>query len=238
MPVKLEDREYTKEEFQEILRKSEEENADALEKANLVAAMTDAQRAHYAKLEGDAAGEFLYADAPTRTAALAKAAEADSVVYTMKNGTEIRKSDGPLAKQLAEDRDRDSTALAMLTKQADDNRLTKLADSEDYRHLVGTTDERVALIKAAESIEDGDVKETALKSLRAQSKGLAKATTTMGTTTGGTPVDGMTKSQAEGELDKLAKERAAADSIGYLDAYAKVAEENDGLYAAASVATH
>jgi hypothetical protein len=71
------------------IRQLETENA-RLEK---MATLTDGQRAHFAKLSGSDAAQFLAMSPPARDAALSEIAKSDSIVYTSPvSGKEYRKS--------------------------------------------------------------------------------------------------------------------------------------------------
>lgn len=79
--------------------------------------LTEAQHAHYAKLAGDEATAFLSKSHTDRDVEIAKAIEADPVVFKgTRTGVEVRKSHGDLARKLAE---QNETNAEVLAKQAE-----------------------------------------------------------------------------------------------------------------------
>lgn len=200
--------------------------------AEAVAEMTDAQKAHHKSLSADEAKAYLAKSNDERQriaeAAVAKANEANGVVYTAADGTEYRKSDDPKLVQLAKDRDADRKELAKERAERENERLEKRADAE-FNHLGGERPVRAAIVKALEGIDDQH-RDDAIRIVKAHNDKLAPLFKTAGVATQKSESTGQSASD---ELDELAKARAEKDGITEAEAYQKVLETEDGqrLYA-------
>lgn len=198
-----------------------------LEVANKISAMNDGQEAHYQSLDTDGQTAFLAKSEVDREADVAKANEADKVIYKSADGEEFRQSDDPRLVAMAKRGDEDRKNLIKSNALRENDRLEKTADTE-LQHLPGDLKTRVALIKAVEGIEDTDMRDEAMKALKAQNAKLAPAFDTVGTTA--VPqVDVAEKTAADGELDKLAKAYALEKNVDYFDAYQVVSDANPDL---------
>lgn len=195
----------------EAEKKAAKEKA-ALEKrlarAERLAELTDAEKAHHAALPEGEREAFLEKSADERReaveaakrAAEKRAADEDPVVYTTADGVAIRKSAGEAVAAIAKDHDALKKRNAELAAEAARAALEKRAETE-LAHLPGTVAQRAALLKAAESIEDEDDREAAVAALKAQNEAMAKAHETFGVT--GASADPEPGSP-ESEIEKIA----------------------------------
>ncbi len=171
-------------------------------RSNSVAALNDAEKAHFATLEGDEADTFLAKSADDRKTILADltkaATEEDPVVYTTKDGVELRKSVGPGFIAMAKSND----ALRDHVDQLQEDKVTatyeKRAEAE-LGHLPGDVAVRGAMLKAIDGIEDESQREAALNALKAQDEALAVAFKAAGHDASPAP------GSPEDKLDDLAK---------------------------------
>lgn len=232
--------EFSKAEVEELIRKSDDELNDKVEKAGLVAEMSDAERTHYKSLTGETQEAFLFMDTVEKAAALKAAETDDPIMHVMKDGTEVRESAGEFAINLAKRQDALLADTARLIKSAEDDRLSKLVnDGGPYVNLKGDEATRIAMVKSAESIEDESMRKNVLESLKAKSTELGGALTTAGTSAGGTRVGAglqkaLTGGDAHQQLEEIAKGLREADtSLNSVDAYAKAGELNPALYESA-----
>lgn len=127
--------------------------------------------------------------------------------------------------------------LARLEKQAKElDDIKKAADLEQVRkravelmpNMVGTDDVKSALMKAVDGIADESVRESVIKSLKAADEAVAKSFKEIGSKS----VD---ESDPAVRLEKMAKEKAAADKISYHVAYAEITKSGEGKKLAAEV---
>lgn len=199
-----------------------------------VAALTGAHKAHYDTLDEDGQAEFLKMDDAAKTraveaaekAAKAKAEEADPVVYTADNGDVFKQSDDPRLVKMAKERDAERKENIRLQKAAEDEALTKRA--EELKFIPGDVDVRKAMLKALDGIEDEGVRKKAHEAIKAVNRDNSPLFKTVGA--GGTPTfKADTVAEAEAELDRLAKERAAKEGEDFYTAYEKVSDANPDL---------
>lgn len=159
------------------VEKLTKERDDALAKAGrmekILALPTD-QRAHFDALsKAEEQDAFLALPAEDRASALAKAADADPVVYKSKTtGREFRKSDGEHLVELAKQNDELAGELAKSRAQSEQAALEKRAGDE-LPHLKGSVGARAALLKAVDGIADEAVRKEVGEILKA--KDLASA---------------------------------------------------------------
>lgn len=210
-----------------------------LEKANQLAAMNDAEKAFMAKLDKeDEKDKFRMASKKERIAQMAKADDADPVVYKSEiDGTEFRKSDDPRLVEMAK---RDDAREAEMKKLRDENAdagFKKTAETT-LSNLPGDLEVRVAIAKAIDGIEDEAMRKKAYESLSAKNVAAGKTTTTLGrdgiTKGDADDVDLMKRDDAADELDRLTEEVMKADpKMSHEDAYEKACEDNPKVYKAA-----
>ena len=204
-----------------------------LDRANAVIALRRVERAHYAALSDEAAQDaFVVKSADERQrevlAATQAAQDADPVVYTTRDGLELRKSAGEALIAMAKSNDAIAKENALLRAEREQAALEKRAEA-DLAHLPGDVKTRAAMLKAVDEIEDDAQREAAHNALRAQNESMSKAFETYGAA-------GQSESGSpEDTLDKLAKAYAEKHSVGHAAAYAEVLKTDEGkaLYAKA-----
>lgn len=202
---------------------------DSLEK---LAGMTDAQKAHLAKLSGDDKTAFLDADYAKReeiikAAAVVKADE-DPVVYTAKDGTVYLKSDGAAAVKTAKSMDLVMATVAKVADAGVDAQAEAIAKT-DMAHLGMPHAEKVAMAKGILNMPPvaRDAQLAALKKTAETLAPIFKAFGSMATT------DEVNVERPVDKLDSLAKAAAKESGETYHAAYAKVLKTPEGkqLYA-------
>lgn len=200
------------------------------ERAEKVLALPVEQRQHFAKLDIAAQDAFLAKSEDTRktevTAAIAKATDADPVVFTSASGEVFRKSDDPRLIAMAKRNDADRSELVKLSTDRAREALSKRADDE-LGNLPGDASAKIELLKAVDSIP-AEHKASVTALLKAANAGVAKAFERAGT--GGGAADA---GSPEAALETLAKAEATKSGLPYAKAYAKVLETPEGssLYA-------
>lgn len=145
--------------------------------------------------------------------------------YIDVDGEKILKSAVPLP--LLVRLEKQSKELDDIKKAAELTELKKRA-VEAMPNMSGTDDHKAVLMKSVESIADESVRDAVLKSLKAADAAVAKSFKELGSQT----VD---ESDASVRLDKMAKERAAADGTSYHRAYAEITKSGEGKKLAAEV---
>jgi|TARA_Y100000310_G_scaffold160698_2_gene160509 hypothetical protein len=227
---------YTKAEAEDLLRVQKDEQADALEVANLRAGLTDTEKAHMATLSDEDVQEFLYKSADDRAADVSAAVEDDPVTYKSDEGEEFRKSDDPRMVAMAKRHDADRKEIAKDRARIRNAEFIKRAET-DMVSFPGEVSTHVAILKAVDGIADETVREAAQDALKAQNTRLAKADTELGTTADGDLPEGTsygkrgeTLNEAEAKLESLAK-AYQKDNPGtnYYDAYDVVCDANPTL---------
>lgn len=192
----------------------------SLARANALASMNDAQRAHLAVLKGADADAFVAATPEARATIVEAAKAADAVVYKAKDGTEYRRSDDPRLIAMAK---REDVREAVLAKERDDAQLValKARAKSELTHMPGEEATKVALLKAVDGIVDETLRGKVFESIKATDAGLAEAFKRAGAN--GAPAGG-----AEAQLDAMAKKRASEKGITFEQAYAQVTKEPEG----------
>jgi hypothetical protein len=124
--------------------------------------LSEAQHAHYQKLAASEQEAYLAKSSIDRDVELEKARSADPVVFKGElTGIEVRKSHGDFAMKLAEGQERaekrarDAEEQERIEKAAKETEVLKAAVKADIPHLAGADDVKLALYKAAKSIEGG-----------------------------------------------------------------------------------
>ena len=152
-----------------------------------------------------------------------KANDDDPVVYTTKDGVELRKSDGMAVVALSKANDAHIEKIEKLESNLERQKYEKRAE-EELANLPGTISERAAMLKAIEDMPDDKQREVALNALKASNEALAKNFDTMGVD-GGEP----DPESAEGKLEKLTKERMAKNpKESFAVAQAEVLKTSEG----------
>jgi hypothetical protein len=188
-------------------------------------------RKHYDALADDAARDaFLEKDAADQSLELEKAAGDDPVVYTTLDGMDIRKSAGDGVISALKSADKARGELAVEKAARINGELEKRAE-KDLGNLGGTMAGKKALLKALDSIEDEEVRKSALEVITS-AETLAKKGDIFERRGSRTPAP-IEKSSSEGQLEDLAKKRASEKSISFEKAYNEVLDTAEGqrLYA-------
>lgn len=204
-----------------------------LARATTIGELNDVQKAHFTGLKGEAQDAFLAKSADERQAevdAIAKNADAaDPVEYTTSAGIEIRKSAGVAMIAMAKSVDATAAENAALRKNAEDTELRKRA-TDDFKHLPGDVDTRMALLKSVDGIEDKTRRDLALTALKAQDAALGKAFETNGHG-GAAPAENSADAQLEELAKAYQKDNAGTSFAKSYDAVLNT-EAGQALYAA------
>ena len=236
---KTTEQEAAEKEAAKVLKAATDRSAELetqLVEANARAEMTDVEKVHLdgldPSLDDDARKVFVAAKSAQRAEIVAKAIraaeDAKGIAYTADDGTEYTKSDDPRLVSQAKRNDELAKRLEDTTKRADTQDLRKRAE-EDLKHLPGTVETRMALLKAVESIGDADERKVALEALKAQNEQMAEAFKTKGSTrVGGTVQTGTDEDSAEGQLDTLAKRYATDNKVTEAEGYDAVLKTVEG----------
>ena len=230
MPNELKKEQYTKTEVEELMRKQSEELTEKVEVAEMVAEMTDAERAHYKSLTGDARQDFLFMEPAQRSKVLKSAEDDNPVVYKAANGDEFRQKDDPRMVKMAKERDEERKSFLKMQAKAAQTEFEKRA-KEELPNFPGTVETRAAIIKAVDGIEDETLRDEAMKSLKANNAKMAKAFETVGTNQSGyvPGTDGSDRTAFD-ELDKKAKELVEkTEGLDYYTAFEQVSDRNPEL---------
>lgn len=207
-----------------LAAKSEEKD-DAEKRASL----TDGQRAHLKALDKADAKAFLAKSSADRNLEIAKALEANPIEFTCADGTEIRKSHGPLMLKLAKQADEALKAAQVEKAAREETELRKRA-ADTIGALAGTDEVHMALLKAAEGIADEKVRTDAIATLKAANMAMATKSVAAGANDGTEP----SHKAPQGELDALVAKHMAEHKVDKTAATAAVLSTPDGarLYGA------
>lgn len=202
-----------------------------LEKANArsqsILKLSRDQREHFDTLKSVSEQDaFLAQNGEQRDAVIKNLRDADPVVYTTAEGTQIRKSAGEVLISMAKRNDQLAQELAKsaaLAKQAD---LEKRAGTE-LPNLGGDVMTKAALLGAVDGISDTVIRGKVLETLKAHDAGLGKAFQRVGST--GSNVE----KSASDRLDDMAKAWAEKNKVTLAKAYNEVLNTSEGqaLYA-------
>ena len=208
------------------LKSQGDSHAQELEKAQAIGGLTDAQKGHYAKLSDGDQVTFLKLSSKERQSvidtAIAKALDADPVVYTSDDGTEYRKSRDSDVVKMAKERDEDRREINKLRNDSLTQSLEKRAGELTY--LPGTTEAKVVMLKAIDAIPNEELRKQALESMAAQNDQLATAFKTAGVRPGSVPIS----KSVEDELDGLVQDYVKAHGVDEPTAYGKVLDTARG----------
>lgn len=166
--------------------------------------------------------EFLAAEAKEREGMMAKRDDtAGDVVYKAENGDVFTKSDDPRLVEFAKRADRDRQIAKAEREHREKVEFTKRADDE-FGNVAGTTEDKVALLKAMSTMDDGA--KSALEAVLKQAQALnAGNMTTLGHGSGQ-----VAKGSTGDQLEKKAEAVAKAEGISFAKAYAKVLDTDEG----------
>ena len=179
-------------------------------------------RAHYEKLSASKQREFLSLDDFARSDRVAKAAEADSVVYTADNGDEFRKSDDPRLVKMARERDEERRQAEKYRIEAERADLCKRANDE-LGSVPGSELAKSELIRTVDGIEDEEVRSEVGKILKACEKVFKMAMSTRGVSSGA----GVSES-AQDQIDRGVRKIMDRDGITESEAYSKYLSSPEG----------
>jgi len=209
------------------LQKKNVELEKSLARAQRLAEMTDAEKDYAKTLLESERESFVNAESTARVAAVRKAREADSVVYTCKaTGKEFRKSSDPDAVAMAKALDESNERTAKAELESENVAFAKRA--ADLPNLPGTVDEKVVLLKTVEGRMKPDAKQADRNAqiLKAASQALAPAFQRAGTT------GGADLSKAGGfavdKVAELAKDYAKTHSVTIEVAKSRVLKTPEG----------
>ena len=216
--------EMTSEEMQAAIAKAVKDAKDPLEaqlrKAQVMAELTDAQKAHLTKQSPEGQDAFLKLTPDARQAELVKASEANAVVYKSLDGEEFRKSDDPRLIRMAKSADEDRKARISAETISKRERLAKAAS--ELTKLPGAEDVKVSLLEAIDGLPV-EKRDAIMAMLKAHDAGLSQAFKNLGAE--GTPE----ASGPEAALEKLAKSIAAKDpNLTEQQAFVKALESVEG----------
>lgn len=197
-------------------------NAAELAKASKLAAMNDAQKAHYNSLSDADKEIFIAKSADEQTAIIKNLEGANPVVYKAADGSEFRKNDDPRLVTMAKNADENAKVAKAATEALAKADLEKRA-VEFYKNSPGTPEQKGAMLKALESIENEEVRKSALESAKAGDNALAAAFVRKGHKDGT-----LGDASASDELDKLAKKHDETHKVGYAKAYDAVIQTPEG----------
>ena len=228
------------------LQKKNEQLEKQLTVTTAIAGMTDVEKNHYNGIaDEDEKSAYLAKSSKDRiaeaNAAIEKAkadagADADPIVYTTIKGRDIRKSDGETVLALAKDADESMREVAKERAVNEKARIEKRA-ADEFAGLPGDDATHVAVAKALETIKDPELQKKAFEMVKAKAPAMAAATSARGSASSPLRVVGKdaSQSEAEAELDRLAKERmkevakSGGKAVDFYTAYEQVSNENPEL---------
>lgn len=192
-----------------------------------LSAMSDMSKSHYATLDDAGKEAFAKSSVSAQELAVTAAADADAIVYTAKSGDVFRKSDDERMIAMAKREDAAIEKTAKLEAEAQDSRLAKQASIE-LSHVPGEEVDKIAMLKAIDTIGDVEQKSRIMSILAAQNGSMVKAFEVQGTQVA------KTKADANADLDTMAKAYQTEHSVPYTQAYDAVLCTSEGaaLYAA------
>lgn len=194
-----------------------------------IAKMSGDTKTYFEGLDDDAQTSFLAKSEADQAAAVAKANAADPVVYTMDDGTEVRKSAGAFAVTMAKRADADAKRIAELEKGQTSTALDTRATTEFPNVAKGTA---VAMLKSARQLgEDTDEGKDVLKSLKAMNDGSTRLFKSLGSTE--TPEVPESLAKARTDFDAEVAKVAREEKIPLAEAMSKVRNERPDLVKAA-----
>lgn len=184
-----------------------------LDRAEKLATLTDAHKAHFAKLDETAQAAFLALDVAGRQgvidAEVRKANEADPVVATLPDGTAIRKSADPVLIALARQSEADRAEISKLRTASGDVVFRKRAESE-LANLPGSIEGKAAILKSLDALPEAQRAE-ALAAVTAGDRAMTAAFKTVGYSKREVRESLGAMSDAEGAIRKRADEIRKAD---------------------------
>jgi hypothetical protein len=208
----------------ETTEKGDDMDAKQIAELQALAGMTDAQKAHYGKLGGDAKEAFAKADNAGRASLIAAAAGSDPVIYTAKNGAEYRKSDDPRLVQMA--KDNDAMLAATEIEKAARLEVEALNLAKSWTHMPGTIEEKTAKAKDLLAAPAA-ARAAALEAIEAHKAAVAPLFTAFGARDG-QPTIKSGADDAQEKLDKIVTDLAAQHNLSKPDALVKALGTAEG----------
>lgn len=179
-----------------------------LAKANAIAELPAAHKAHYDALSEADRASFITKSASDRQslvdAKVAKAADENAAVYTGNDGTVYTKKHDPALVAMARRLDNQAVEIEKANKAAADAGYAKRA--VEIKNLPGTEASHIAMLKAMDAIPDKAERDAALAALKSQSIELGKAFDESGDS-----FETPEAKNAADELDTLAKNYVKAN---------------------------
>jgi hypothetical protein len=203
-------------------------NKSELAELHALAVMTDMQKAHYAKLDAGDKEAFVKMSASERKTAVAKAREADPVIYKCKaTGEEFRASDNPALVRMAKSVDGLTSALEVTRAQSEEKSVEDLVSK--LSHIGMPIEKKRDLAKSVLGIADEGARALAIEGLMAGKETVEKLFKAVGVPTVGKGVT----APATSELDQMAADYAKSAGVPYFKAYDHVIQTPRGqqLYA-------
>jgi len=197
--------------------------------------LTPESKSHYDTL--DAAGQtaFLAKSATEQADEIAKANASDPVVYTAKDGTAIRKSDGAAALMMAKRLDQQDEEMAKLRGDVTSTTIEKRA-TEEFPHVAKGV--AVDMLKSVEKLgKDTDAGKAILASLSNMEKQSKGGFRQFGSTVEDTSIAGGDIAKARTTFDGEVAKIASRDHCDRATAMSKARTEHPDLFAEAYPAT-
>lgn len=185
-----------------------------------LAVLSAAHFAHYQMLAPADAEAFALQPVAARDAILTAAQNADPVVHTCKDGTVVRKSAGELALKQAKQLDAQAEQLdanKLALHAANELRVTETLRARvtaEIPALAGASEDKLAMLRAVESIADETARANVLAILRGANAAMAELGTAKGVNPGDAPARASTQ---EAAFDALSVGLAAFCATNKID---------------------
>ena len=189
--------------------------------------LSTVNREHYNTLGKVEAVKFLALNDQGKDEQVGLAKSANPVVYTSLKGVNFYKSDDQRLIDMAKEADNDRE-IAKAARERSELLILEKRAGDELQYMPGSVGTRVALLKAIDGIEDSEVRDEVLKSVKSRNAGLGKNFTVVGES--GEATIEKSQVEAEQELETLAKALAKEKGIHVSVAYAQVADQNPSLY--------
>lgn len=194
-----------------------------LEKSASLLGLNDAQREFHKGLADEAAEKFVSATSDERDVMIKAAADADETVVI--GDTEMKKSvlgDEAFAiiKQQAADLEKAQKDVEEATAKVVQEQLNKRAG--ELKHLPGTDEAKITLLKSVDSIEDETIRKSVLEVIKASNEDMAKAfeeKAHQAPEDAGTP---------EVQLGAMVKKYSEDNKVSEVEAFSKVLDTPEG----------
>jgi hypothetical protein len=182
--------------------------------------LTESQHAHYSKLSGDDAEQFIAKSLTERETIVKAALDADAPIFKGElTGTEVRKSDGALALVLAKQAEANAKTMAVQTTdiaKAREERqfeIYKARAKSDLSNLAGSDDDKIGLLKSIDGEQDQAKRDAQLAILKGANAAMEKLGTMNGEGAGAGASTGASSDDAMASLEKGLKTFCKAQSI-------------------------